>query len=187
MVCDKIVVLDVDKHPNSPDGHVALAELEAEHGKIETWLVHTPQNGRHYYFSQPKDGICSTLKRDDAGLELRGAAGHTSSCLDRAPHMAPTGGIPSFTRDNVRRAVLPAYVQAFVAGTPMRRATGLAKWPTPLGRWPVASPRNPAPRANGGAGQLANPYREMASGQLPRTALAEWFETEVHEGAATMP
>ena len=37
-------------------------------------------------------------------------------------------------------------------------------------------------RANGGAGQLANPYREMASGQLPRTALAEWFETEVHEG-----
>ena len=37
-------------------------------------------------------------------------------------------------------------------------------------------------RANGGAGQLANPYREVASGQLSRTALAEWLETEVREG-----
>ena len=45
-----------------------------------------------------------------------------------------------------------------------------------------------AAKANGkvsGAGQLATPYREMASGQRdPRkTALAEWFETDVHEGS----
>ena len=46
-----------------------------------------------------------------------------------------------------------------------------------------AKPSESSPnRANGGSGQLANPYREMASGQLPKTALAKWFETEVHEG-----
>src|SRR5262245_20962792 len=76
MVCDRVAVLDVDHHPNSPDGHEALAELEAEHGKLKTWLVHTPQAGRHYHFSQPKGREAGTIKRDGGGLELLGDAGH---------------------------------------------------------------------------------------------------------------
>ena len=183
MVCDRIAVFDVDKHPNSPDGHVALAELEAEHGKLKTWLVHTPQNGRHYYFTQPKDRV-RNLKRADAGCEIRGTAGYV---LLPGSH-TPVGAYrwdPELHPDKVRRAVLPAYVHAYVAGTPMK-GNGAGQLANPSREMASGHAHKPdksgQKRANGGAGQLANPYREMASGQLSRTALAEWLETEVHEG-----
>jgi hypothetical protein len=110
MVCDKIAVFDIDKHPNSPDGHAALAELEAEHGKLKTWLVHTPQNGRHYYFTQPKDRV-RNLKRDDAGCEIRGAAGYVLLPGSTTPHGAYRWD-PELCPDKVTRSVLPAYVHA---------------------------------------------------------------------------
>ncbi len=184
MVCDTIAVLDVDKHPNSPDGHVALAEIEAEHGKLETWLVHTPQAGRHYYFSQPKDKV-RNLKRDGAGLEIRGDAGYVLLPGSSTPHGAYRWD-PELHPHKIPRAALPAHVQAFVAGTPMK-GNGKGNGPS----WNTGTPprecssvpgKNPQKSANNGAGQLEHPYREMASGQLPKTALAEWFETEVREG-----
>jgi Bifunctional DNA primase/polymerase, N-terminal/Primase C terminal 1 (PriCT-1) len=183
MVCDRIAVFDIDKHPTSPDGHAALAEIEAEHGKLKTWLVHTPQNGRHYYFSQPRDKI-GNLKRDDAGCEIGGTAAYVLLPGSSTPH-----GIyrwdPELHPGNISRAALPAYVQAFVAGTPMKGNGGgqVANPHRGVASGHVRKSRESSPnRANGGAGQLANPYREMASGQLPRTALAKWFENEVHEG-----
>ena len=127
MVCDKIAVLDVDKHPNTPDGHAALAEIEAEHGKLETWLVHTPQDGRHYYFSQPKDKV-RNLKRDDAGLEIRGDAGYVLLPGSSTPHGAYRWD-SELHPDKIPRTVLPAYVQAYVAGTPMK-GNGKGSWPT---------------------------------------------------------
>jgi KaiC/GvpD/RAD55 family RecA-like ATPase len=159
MVCDSIAVLDVDHHPNGPDGHAALAELELQHGKLQTWLVHTPQGGRHYYFSQPRDKV-RNLKRDGAGIELKGDGGYVLLAGSSTPHGAYQWDL-ELHPDIIPRAVLPAYVHAFVAGTPIKR--------------------------NGkgnGAGQVANPSREMASGQpaLPKTALARCFETDVHEG-----
>ena len=76
-------------------------------------------------------------------------------------------------------------MQAFVAGAPMK-ANGAGQVANPyreMASRQAREPRESRPnRANGRSGQLANPYRGMASGQLPRTALAKWFETEVHEG-----
>src|SRR5262245_48480027 len=66
MVCEKIRVLDVDNH-GGVDGHDALADLEREHGQLETWMVHTPRKGRHYHFSRSKADI-AVLARD--GIEL---------------------------------------------------------------------------------------------------------------------
>ena len=97
MLCDRIAVFDVDKHPNSPDGHAALAEIEAKHGKIETWLVHTPQNGRHYYFSQPEDRVPQPQARRRRTARSKATA-VTFSCPDRARRTAPIDGTPSFAR-----------------------------------------------------------------------------------------
>jgi Bifunctional DNA primase/polymerase, N-terminal/Homeodomain-like domain len=190
MVCDQIVVLDVDQHPNGPDGHKALTKIEAEHGKIETWLVHTPQNGLHYYFNRPKEGA-GTLKRDDAGLELRGDAGHY--VLLPGSH-TPDGTYrwdPELCPGKVMRAGLPAHVRAYVAGTPMKgngaRNTGTHARECPSGQaGQLANPtremasgqqgENARKSANNGPGQLANPSKEMASGQPPKTALATWLD-----------
>jgi Bifunctional DNA primase/polymerase, N-terminal len=68
MVCETIRTLDVDNH-GGVDGHVALAAIELEHGKIETWMVRTPRSGRHYHFSRSKADV-SVLAKD--GIELRG-------------------------------------------------------------------------------------------------------------------
>jgi KaiC/GvpD/RAD55 family RecA-like ATPase len=133
--------------------------------------------------SQPRDKI-GNLKRDDAGCEIGGTAAYVLLPGSSTPH-----GIyrwdPELHPGNISRAALPAYVQAFVAGTPMKGNGGgqVANPYRGVASGHVRKSRESSPnRANGGAGQLANPYREMASGQLPRTALAKWFENEVHEG-----
>jgi Bifunctional DNA primase/polymerase, N-terminal len=142
MVCDSMAVLDVDRHPDGPDGHAVLAELEAEHGKLETWLVHTPQNGRHYYFTQPRDMV-RNLKRDDVGIELRGSNGYILLAGSSTPHGAYRWD-PELHPDNTRRTVLPAHVHAFVAGMPMKgtgRGHGAGHAATPSrenGQWPAA-------------------------------------------------
>ena len=182
MVCDRIAVLDVDKHPNTPDGHAALAAIEAEHGKIETWLVHTPQDGRHYYFSQPKDKI-RNLKRDGAGLEIKGDAGYVllpgSSThawrLPVGPRASPAQD-PAHCSAGARAGLCCRHADEGQRQGQRRLASG-----QPPREWPVAR-QNAQESANDESGQLANPYREMASGQLPKTALAEWFETDVREG-----
>ena len=90
------------------------------------------------YAAQARVG---NLKRGDAGCEIRGAAGYVLLPGSATP-LGAYRWDPELHPDNVSRAALPAYVQAFVAGTPMK--------------------------ANG-AGQVANPYREMASGQARET------------------
>jgi hypothetical protein len=37
--------------------------------------VHTPQGGRHYYFTQPQDKV-GNLKRANAGCEIKGTTGY---------------------------------------------------------------------------------------------------------------
>ena len=75
MVCDRIAVFDIDKHPNSPDGHVALAEIEAEHGKLKTWL-RTHATGRPallFYAAQgqgPEPQACRRRLRDPGRRRL---------------------------------------------------------------------------------------------------------------------
>ena len=68
MVCERIRVLDVDNHGGDVDGHNALASLEEEHGKIETWMAH-PWRWAPLSLLEMKADI-SVLARD--GLELRG-------------------------------------------------------------------------------------------------------------------
>ena len=85
---------------------------------------------------QPKDKV-RNLKRDDAGCEIRGTAGYVLLPGSGTPFGAYRWD-PELRPDKVTRAPLPAHVQAYVAGTPMK---------------------------GNGAGQLVNPSREMASGQ----------------------
>ena len=92
----------------------------------ETWCVHTPQGGRHYYFTQPKDRV-RNLKRDDAGCEIRGATGYVLLPGSATP-LGAYRWDPELHPDKVTRTVLPAYVQAFVAGTPMKE--GQWGWPS---------------------------------------------------------
>jgi len=147
MVCDRVAVLDVDRHPSGPDGHEALAELEAEHGKLETWLVHTPQNGRHYYFSQAMLAI-------------------TFSCQGRARRMAPIGGTLSFAR-TMSRAPFCLHTCPPLLPAPK----GLANWPTPLERWPVATGRN---RPIAGETGLANWPTPLERWPVASTAKPPW-------------
>jgi hypothetical protein len=182
VLCDTIVVLDIDKHPDTPDGHAALAAIEAEHGKIATWMAHTPQGGRHYYFTQP-GGRVRSLKRDGAGVELRGDGAYVV-----LPGSWTSHGKYRWDEElhphNIPRAVLPVYVHAFVAGASMR-GNGVGQLANPYREMASGQPHESArSNANGGAGRLANSSREMASGQRDphKTALAKWFETEAREG-----
>ncbi len=181
LVCDLIAVLDVDRHPNSPDGHAALAEIELEHGRIKTWCMHTPQNGLHYYFGQPEDKV-RNLKRDDAGLEIKGTSGYALLAGSTTPHGVYRWD-PELHPNKVTRTVLPAYVRAYVAGTPMK-GNGKGNGPS----WNMEhTPRecssvpgnNSRESTNEAPGRLEHP---LSSGQPRKTALAAWFETEVHEG-----
>src|SRR2546423_14216832 len=49
------VVIDGDRHHGGPDGVCHAEQLFAEHGLIASAIptVATPQNGRHYWFTQP--------------------------------------------------------------------------------------------------------------------------------------
>jgi hypothetical protein len=63
-----LLVLDVDPRHGGDD---ALAELEAEHGKLpETPLVLTGGGGLHYYFAHPGGEVRSVELAH--GLELKG-------------------------------------------------------------------------------------------------------------------
>ena len=143
-------------HGGDVDGHNALASLEEEHGKIETWMAHTPRNGRHYHFSRSK----ARYQRPSPRVASSSAAMATMSC----------SGIEHTARDiSMGRRAAPAQ-RAPKPSSPNESCLGYFTG-----------------KANGktnGAGQLATPHREMASGQRDphKTALAEWFDTEVQEG-----
>jgi DNA-directed RNA polymerase specialized sigma24 family protein len=185
MLCSQIAVLDVDQHPGSPDGHAALAELERDHGPLQTWMAHTPQGGRHYYFNQPKERV-RNLKADAVGIELKGDGGYVLLPWSRTPHGAYRWD-DTLCPGNLPRATLPPHVHAFVAGTPMKgngKGNGAVQLSTPLERVDSGHPgKNPQQPANNGAVHCPPSLGEWTHGQLPKTALATWLETEVREGS----
>ena len=74
------VVIDGDRH-GGPDGVCHAEHLFAERGLIATAIptVVTPQNGRHYWFTQPTEGepIGNSDKPvRDKGINVRGAGGY---------------------------------------------------------------------------------------------------------------
>jgi hypothetical protein len=69
-----LVVLDVDVKNNQP-GLQSLAELERQHGSIETLRAHTPTGGLHLFFRAPAQ-VVTNRAGFLPGLDLRGQGGY---------------------------------------------------------------------------------------------------------------
>lgn len=149
MVCDDIAVVDVDRHPGGPDGHKALAELEEQRGKLETWRVHTPQGGDHYYFIQPAEKVRNKAK-DGAGIEIKGDGGYVVLPGSSTPHGRYRWNDESLSHWPPE---LPAHVIAYVGAKANGKANGAAP-------------------GNSGNAEHRDPRK---------TALQQWFDTEVHK------
>ena len=75
-----LVVIDVDRHPDVPDGFESLARLESANGKLPlTLTATTPRHGEHRYFQIPAGIIVPQIdKRTNPGIDLLWNGG---SCL----------------------------------------------------------------------------------------------------------
>jgi bifunctional DNA primase/polymerase-like protein len=68
-----VVVLDVDPRHG---GDLALAELEASHGRLPRLaVVETPSGGQHVYLAHPGGRVSNSAGRLGSGLDVRGDAG----------------------------------------------------------------------------------------------------------------
>jgi hypothetical protein len=65
-----VVVLDLDQHPDGPDGVSGWADLCAAHssGSITTFTVLTPRGGRHVYFRVPAGAVIASSSGRRCGL-----------------------------------------------------------------------------------------------------------------------
>ena len=114
--------LDVDQK-NGKDGFVALAALEAIHGKLPATLTaSTPSGGEHRYFACAEAIPCSTSKIGD-GLDLKG----TNGCILAPPSviegkhyawtdLSPVAAAPAWL---VAAALAAAPVSTAPAGEPV--------------------------------------------------------------------
>jgi hypothetical protein len=69
-----LVVLDVDVKNGQP-GLQSLAELERQHGRLETLRAHTPTDGLHLFFRAPAQVVQNRVGFLP-GLDLRGQGGY---------------------------------------------------------------------------------------------------------------
>jgi Bifunctional DNA primase/polymerase, N-terminal/AAA domain len=83
------IVLDGDRH-GGPDGVAAAEQLFAERSLNAAAIptVITPQDGRHYWFTQPTEGEPlgnSNKQISDKGIDVRGAGGYVIAPGSRLP------------------------------------------------------------------------------------------------------
>ena len=83
------IVLDGDRH-GGPDGVAAAEQLFAERSLNAATIptVITPQDGRHYWFTQPTEGEPlgnSNKPIGDKGIDVRGAGGYVIAPGTRLP------------------------------------------------------------------------------------------------------
>lgn len=75
--CDKIIVLDADRHKGGSDGVGALTRLIEEHRE---WprppVVRTPGGGLHFYFQQTDPPLGNRIGTLPDGLDVRGTGGY---------------------------------------------------------------------------------------------------------------
>jgi AAA domain/Bifunctional DNA primase/polymerase, N-terminal len=178
---DEHAVLDVDHHTDDVDGAIALDELERSHGRLTTWLVHTPRDGRHYYYSRPSSEPVKSVKNDSIGLELRAKGLYVV-----APGGHANGGVYRWDDElhphKVARAILPDFVPAFVAnGKPNGAASAsIAEKKNPakttLDEWLETKVREP-----GRNNALARGVGIMAARGIPKAvaeiAATQWCQT----------
>jgi hypothetical protein len=75
-----LVVLDADRHDGGADGVAAVNALFRDHGADLSGvpITHTPGNGYHFYFRQPKGEPLGNREGDlPDGVNVRGAGGLT--------------------------------------------------------------------------------------------------------------
>ena len=72
-----LVVFDADRHSNGADGVTAFAALLRGHGTYlaPVPIVHTPNNGFHFYFSQPAQPLGNREGDLPQGVNVRGCGG----------------------------------------------------------------------------------------------------------------
>lgn len=114
--------LDIDRK-NGKDGFVALAALEATHGKLPATLTaSTPGSGEHRYFACAEAIPCSTSKIGD-GLDLKGTHGYIlapPSVIEGKRYawtdLSPVAAAPRWL---IEMALAAAPVSAAPAGEPV--------------------------------------------------------------------
>jgi len=76
ILAEQFIVIDADRHPDSPDGIAALTGLVK---LFEEWpdhpVVHTPSNGEHHYFGQPNPALGNRTGLLPPGIDVRGVGG----------------------------------------------------------------------------------------------------------------
>jgi hypothetical protein len=116
------VVIDGDRHHDGPDGVCHAEQLFAEHGLIASAIptIATPQNGRHYWFTQPTEGepIGNSDKPvRDKGINVRGAGGYVIAPGALLPNDKGYGRDPNTpsTIGAVRDGTVPVLPPSIVA------------------------------------------------------------------------
>jgi hypothetical protein len=114
-----IVVLDLDRHADGPDGIAGWEALCADHGETATFATVTPNRGLHVYFTVPVGTVITSSSGPRRGLppgiDVR-APGHRSGGYVMGPgsqveagryriaHDVPVAPLPEWIADRLRAA-----------------------------------------------------------------------------------
>lgn len=73
----QLLVVDIDRKPNGPDGEESFLELVRATGPLpETWEAQTGGGGRHLYYRIPAGTWLASAVRVLPGLDIRGEGGY---------------------------------------------------------------------------------------------------------------
>jgi len=101
-----LVVIDLDRHGDSPDGLAAWEALKAEHGIDDTGalVAETPSGGRHLIFADPTGGaIRNSASKLAPGIDIRANGGY----IVAAPSRNGAGGGWRWLRGDGEPGTLP--------------------------------------------------------------------------------
>jgi hypothetical protein len=101
------IVLDVD----GPEGEAALAELEAEHGKLPVTRTAQTGKGKHLYFSADGSKLRNSVSKLGPHLDIRGEGGYVIV----PPSVHQNGKRYEWVDPQIKSAPLPAWVAALLA------------------------------------------------------------------------
>ena len=114
-----LLVIDLDRHPNAPDGVAAWARLCDEHPGLdtETARAFTPSGGQHRYYRVPAGCDVSTMRSSLApGIDVKKGVGYVlcppSVVLGRPYRWAPGGHVamlPNRAQEMTRRPKVHTY------------------------------------------------------------------------------